>query len=283
MKKKDCAYTRKSLRKYLRGHLFKYEQVKIARHLNSCPVCRSEFLALKKVADTKQLLKDITPPENLAQRISAGVSGLAKLRLLLYRPLWMAAIIGIGTLLYINVIAPNQRDLEIENIEKSLPPAAPFVSAPVPTSGMTLALGVPDTEAPLKTVSKSAETQPLQPSTPQPAAAASLLVTVTPQDDNEAVQSINAIMRGHPQLGGLTFSDTVREVSARLTPQELLIFFNRIMPVARVSYSRKLFSSLPQTEPVPFVMKLKPAPREQKPAAAPAAALPVSAPTQSVQ
>jgi predicted anti-sigma-YlaC factor YlaD len=37
--KKDCAYTRKSLRKYLHGHLFKPEQIRVERHLRSCVMC----------------------------------------------------------------------------------------------------------------------------------------------------------------------------------------------------------------------------------------------------
>ena len=76
--KKDCTYTRKSLQKYLRGHLFKYEQIKIARHLNACPICRSEFQALKKVADTKRLLQDITPPEGVVQQLRAGAGALGQ-------------------------------------------------------------------------------------------------------------------------------------------------------------------------------------------------------------
>ncbi len=140
--KKDCAYTRKSLRKYLRGHLFKYEQVKIARHLNACPVCRSEFQALKKVADTKQLLRDITPPQGLA-RMKEGVTLLAKLRLLVYRPLWLLGIVGFGVLIYLNLIAPGRHDLEIENLEKSVPVTAPAgtepPAAPAPATAAAVA------------------------------------------------------------------------------------------------------------------------------------------------
>ena len=88
--KKDCAYTRKSLRKYLHGHLFKPEQIRVERHLRSCVMCYTEYQALKQAAETKQYLKDITPPEGIVQRVQAGVSGLAKLKKILYRPLWLA-------------------------------------------------------------------------------------------------------------------------------------------------------------------------------------------------
>jgi hypothetical protein len=44
---------------------------------------------------------------------------LAKLKKILYRPLWLAGIITVIVLAYIYVLAPPHRDLEIENIEKS--------------------------------------------------------------------------------------------------------------------------------------------------------------------
>lgn len=279
--KKDCAYIRKSLRKYLRGHLFKYEQVRIARHLNACPVCRSEFQALKKVADTKQLLKDITPPETLGQRVRVGVSGLSRLKLLLYRPLWVIAIIGAGALLYMNIIAPRHRDLEIENIEKSLPPAAPVASAP--TLSAVLA------SAPVPTAQQPRVTEPARPAAATPPADP-LLITITPAGEN-SVRRINEVMRGHGELRKMKFSDTVREISGSLTQKELLTFFARIEDAGRVSYSRKRFESFPSAEPVPFVIKMKPAPKpaeaavlqvqEHKPAQETAASMPASAPTVS--
>jgi predicted anti-sigma-YlaC factor YlaD len=37
--KKECIYTRKSLRKYLSGHVFALQKIRIERHLKSCAIC----------------------------------------------------------------------------------------------------------------------------------------------------------------------------------------------------------------------------------------------------
>ncbi len=285
--KKDCAYTRKSLRKYLRGHLFKYEQVRIARHLNACPVCRSEFQALKKVVDTKQLLKDITPPDSVVERLKAGASGLAKLKLLIYRPLWGVAIIGVCALIYVNV-ASRHRDVEIENIEKSL--AAAVASAPTVTHAAA-AGEVPPVTAQL--TNRAAESKPAaQPQTPAPAGEP-LLITIAPKNEKSSIQRINEVM-GNAQLGKKKFSDTVREISGDLPARELSTFLNRIERAGKVSYNRKRLESFSTAQSIPFVMVMKPAPKTQRPsltpqaeyksgeAAAAAAALPESAPTQTV-
>lgn len=283
--KKDCAYIRKSLRKYLRGHLFKYEQVRIARHLNACPVCRSEFQALRKVVDTKQLIRDITPPEDFGQRIKNGFFGLRKLKLLLYRPLWVMAIIGAGTLIYINIIAPSQRDIEIENIEKSLPPSATMASAPTMTPARGRALSAP--------VAQTAAEPAVSPSVLSAPAADLLVITITPENNKAAVQQINDVMQGQGQLGKTRFSRTVREVSGSLSAQELLAFFKQIEGSGKVSYSRKRFESFSTAQPIPFVMKMNWAPKmaEQpsspgpavSPPAETAAAEPASAPSQSTR
>ncbi len=273
--KKECAYTRKSLRDYLRGHLFKFQQVRIARHLNACPVCRSEFQAFRKVADTKQLLKDITPPEGLA-RMKSGFFVLAKLRLLLYRPLWLAGIIGVAVLVYINLIA-HKPDVEIENLEKSVPASAAVASAPTVTP--VASASVPHPVASQPTGSR-----------PGPAAPAvePLVITIAPRSQ-AAIRQINEVMRGHGQLRKMKFSDTIREISGDLTARELSTFFSRIEPAGKISYSRKRFESFPAAQPIPFVVKMKPAPLEEEGQApvrqnsADASAVPVSAPTASVQ
>lgn len=274
--KKECAYARKSLRNYLRGHLFKYEQIRIARHLNVCPVCRSEFQALKKVADTKQLLKDITPPEGLA-RMRAGVSVLAKLRLLLYRPLWLAGIIGIAALIYVNV-APRRHDVEIENLEKSVPASAMVASAPTVTAQPAASA---QHAGPVATQQTGSRPGPAVPAVDR------LVITITPRS-REAVRRINDVLRGHAQLRKLKFTDADPEISGDLTAKELSVFFSRIENAGKISYSRKRFESFAEAQPVPFLMKMKPAPAEEPAPAAhsPAAgapALPVSAPTASVQ
>ncbi len=292
--KKECAHTRKALRKYLHGHLFTPEQIRIERHLRACVVCYSEYQALKRVDETRRYLKDITPPEGVVQRVKAGVSGLVKLKKLLYRPLWVAAIIGVVALAYIYVIAPRHRDLEIENLEKSLPAAAaPSVSSSSQPTTTTIA-------AP--TAQPAPVQQPIAPQpAPRPALAAAvdpLSITITPDDEAAAIRRLNEVMRGHGSLRKLKFSDTVREISGSLTAKELLTFFNRIEPVGKVSYSRKRFESFPSTQPISFVLKLKsasprpkaaalpasPAPAaEQKPAESAAPLQPASAPTPSTQ
>lgn len=268
--KKDCTYTRKSLQKYLRGHLFKYEQIKIARHLNACPICRSEFQALKKVADTKRLLQDITPPQGVVQQLRAGAGVLGRLKLLMYRPLWLLLIAAAATLIYINVFAPH-RDIEIENIEKSLPPAGPVASSLTATSSV-----VPLQQA----AANQPEAKPLAAaSTPDP-----LLITITPADE-AAVGQINEVMHSHAQLKKLRFTDSVREVSGALMTDELLTFFGRIDQAGKVRYSRKRLESFPAAQPVAFTIKMKPVPKPEpaaSPAPSPGGGAEASAPTKSV-
>lgn len=282
--KRDCAYTRKLLRKYLKGHLFKYEQVRIGRHLNACAVCRSEFQALKKIADTRQLLKEITPPEGLGRRMKDGVSGLAKLKLLLYRPLWLAVMIAAGTALYFNVIVPLERDIEIENIEKSLPPPGTLASngTITPDAGSS-APGTARAKQARKTIPARPEAKPDK----KAAAPAPLVITILPEDDTTAVERINEVMQEHGRFGKKKFSKTSRKISGSLTAEELDSFFNTIRHSAKVSYSRKRFKSFPAALPIPVILRMKPAPKrasEPPPSPeeqAPDGSLPVSAPTLS--
>ena len=259
---KDCASVRKSLPKYLRGHLFKYEQIRIARHLNSCAVCRSEYQALKKVADTRRLLKDITPPEGFVLRLKAGAAGLARVRMLMYRPLWLLLIIGLATVVYLNIFAPH-RDIEIENIERSLPPPAPATSAPTGTPAMvsasTASAAVYEAAAPMEH-RKRAESD----LAPEP-----LVITIAPAGE-QAVRRINEALRSHGQLRKMKFTDSVREISGTMTARELLSFFNRIDEAGKVAYSRKRFESYPETASIPFVMKMKSAPKPVDPTTRPA-------------
>ena len=273
--KKECAHVRKSFRKYLRGHLFKLEKIRIERHLKSCSVCSSEFQALKRVAETRELIRDITPPEGVVQRVKEGVSGLSKLRVLLYRPLWIAVIIGVAALVYVNMVAPKRRDVEIENIEKNLPPAAP-AAAPL-ASALTV------TQAPAAAPAPAPAREPLA-------------ISITPENEQAAIRRINEALRGHRAFKKMKFSDTVRELSGSLTQEELLALFDSIGTAGKVSYSRKRLDSFPGAEPIPVVMKLKPAPPSAvhqatpppastppapRPAETPTAASPSSAPTQT--
>lgn len=284
--KKECAATRKSLRKYLHGHLFKLQKIRVERHLKTCVVCSSEYQALKQKSETRQILKDITPPEGLVQHLQEGASALAKLKKLLYRPLWLAAIVGIVVLVSIN-LASRRRDLEIENLEKSLPPS------PAPMASIASAPTVTHAAMP-------AQPAPVHPAVTPPSvhrpvseapAVAPLVITVTPENEQAAVQRINEAMREHGSLLKLQFSDTVREISGSLTGKEMLTFLSRIESAGKVTYSRKKSEFIQSTHPIPFIVKLKPASKIAAPPATQAApkvykpaetsAQPVSSPTQT--
>jgi hypothetical protein len=284
--KKECAFVRRSLRKYLHGHLFMPQKIRIERHLASCVVCSSEYQSLRQERETRRLLKDVTPPQGLIQHVKEGVSALATLKKLLYRPLWMVAIVGIVVLAAVAVnVASRRRDQEIENLEKSLPPASsPVAPASAP----------PAARATLPAQPAAVPPPAAQTAAPQPAATAPvppLVIIVRPAND-DAVRRINEVMRGYGSLRNLAFSGSVREISGSLPGKELPSFFSQIESTGKVAYSRKKSELIPGGQPVPFIMKLKPAPAAaaQQPAApaapkaAPAAettAQPASAPTQT--
>jgi hypothetical protein len=273
------------LPKYLQGHLFKFQVRRVERHLKACPVCNSELYSLQYAADTKLLLKDITPSEGMAARMEAALLFLGRLRILLYRPFWLLLMALIGGYLYFFVLVPSRHDPELESIERSLPAAV--VSAPT-TSQAALspapAAAPTPSPVPASAVNKHAPVPSVEP----------LAITITP-DDQSSMRRINEVLKGHARLRKLRFTDAVREVSGSLTPGELQILFSRIEQSARVSYSKKRFSALSTTELIPFAMKLKDAPPAkakqppavtmENPAPAPSAAPPqaVSSPTPSAQ
>jgi len=283
--KKDCAYTRKSLRKYLHGHLFKPEQFRVERHLRSCVMCHTEYQALKQAAETKEYLKDITPPEGIVQRVQAGVSRLSKLKKILYRPLWLAGIITAIVIAFIYVLAPPHRDIEIENLERS----GSLGSAPSSTVPASPAQSVHPAPA---TASATPGRPPASHSDEATRVLKPLSVTITVDDEKAAIQRINEVMRRHGELRKMKFSDTVREISGNMASRDLLTFFSLIESEGKITYSRKRLNAFPSAQPVPFVMNLKvapqaaekPSPPEQPavtPAEAAASSQPATAPTQS--
>jgi hypothetical protein len=274
--KKECAYTRKALPNYLRGHLFKLEQLRVERHLRSCVVCYSQYESLKHADETRKFLKDITPPEGVVQIVKDGVSGLGKLKTILYRPLWILGILVVLGAVYYFVTKPRQLDLEIDRIVQTAPShtvqPSPVVS-PQPAAR-------PAAPVPAITESVAPVIEPL-------------IVTITTSDDKTTIRRINEIMRGHGQLRKFKLTDTVREISGNLTVKELRTFFNRIESTGKVSYNRKRFEALPNVQPIPFVMKLIVVPRPpeekttqeqglRKPADVERSQATVSAPTPSV-
>ncbi len=208
----------------------------------------------------------------MAARLEATFLFFGKLRMLLYRPLWILLLALIAGYLYFFVIVPFRQDPELESIERSLPAAlvsdpAPSLPAPSPVPAAAPAPPPPPAEkapAPVPSV------KPLE-------------ITITP-DDQSSMRRINDIMKGHAGLRKLRFTDAVREVSGSLTSGELQTLFGRIEQAGRVSYSRKRFSALSTTEPIPFVMKLKDAPPAPAPAVETSAPQPeASSPTPSIQ
>jgi hypothetical protein len=256
---KECERTRKVLPDYLRGHVFRITRNRIDRHLQACVVCRSEFEALKSTEKTRRLLKEIDLPGGVAHRVKEGVSALAKLKKIMYRPLWLAGIVLLTAGIAYYAMQPRQLDLEIESIVKT----APATTNSVPAAG-------PNRETPVVPRPAVSAQKPVpQPLAPRAVAPAPLAVSIMPVDETAALQQVNEVLSGHGELRKMKFSDTERKLSGRLTAQELLTFFERVREVAKVRYDRKRFKSFPADQPIPFVLTLKAAPRTvEKPTSA---------------
>jgi len=248
--KKECAHTRKALAKYLQGHLFKLEQMRIERHLRSCVVCYSQYQTLKRADETRKYLKDITPPEGVVQIMKESISGLGKLKKVLYRPLWIVvAVLVVASVIYF-LNKPRQIDIEIDNIIKTAPSRtvhSGYDTPRVPSHAST---------ATSQGGARSLVTERTPESSAEP-----ILITLTTDDDRMAMRRINEVMRSHGQLRKYKFTDTVREISDSLTSKELFTFFSRIESVVKISYNRKKLESLPSAQPIPFVMRLVYTPR----------------------
>jgi hypothetical protein len=256
--KNECKRTRKALPDYLCGHVFLTTRIRIDRHLQDCVVCRSEFDALRRTEETRQLLKYIDSPGGVAHRVKEGVFALSKLKKILYRPLWLAGIVLVAAGISYYAMLPRQLDLEIDNIVKT----APAATSPVPTAESK-------TEAPReKKPAVSAQRPAAQPLSPR--AVAPLAVSIMPINETSAIQHLNEVMSGHRELRKMKFSGTERKLTGKLTAQELLTFFDRVGEVAKVRYDRKRFKSFPNAQPIPFVLTLKAAPKTtDKPIPAP--------------
>jgi hypothetical protein len=246
---KECERTRKALPDYLRGHVFRITRNRIDRHLQACVVCRSEFEALRSMEETRQFLKYIDSPDGVAHRVKEGVSALAKLKKILYRPLWLAGIALLAAGISYYAMLPRQLDLEIENIVKT----APATTTPVPEAEPNR-----EAQAVRKPVA-SAQKPVVQPFSTR--AVTPLAVSIMPINETAALQQINEVMSGNGELRKMRFSDTERQLSGKLTAQELLTLFDRMREVAKVHYDRKRFKSFPAGQQIPFVLTLKAAPK----------------------
>jgi len=246
--KKECEATRRLLPRYLRGHLFKPQQKRIKRHLAQCVVCRSEFDSLRRINETRRILKDITPPEGVAARVKAGISGLAGIRKLMFRPLWLILIAAVIAASYLYVIDPLLHDPDIEKLDAGIPPTPAVTAESAPHT--------------LPTPTAAVSPAPQQKRGPAPAAVAQktdpLVVTITMEKQNEksGIKLINDAMKEHALLKTMRFSESVREISGSLTSDELLIFFNRIQSAGKINYRRSRLASVGNGELLPFVMRI---------------------------
>jgi hypothetical protein len=261
---KECERTRNALPDYLLGHVFRTTRSRIDRHLRTCVVCRSEFEALKRMEETRQILKYVDSPDGVAHRVKEGVFALAKLKKVLYRPLWLAVIVLVGIGLYYYAMLPRQLDLEIESIVKTVPATT--------TSTTSVPAAEPIQEASVVT-KQVASVQGPAPRPVSTQAMAPLAVSILLVDETASIQRVNEVMNGHEELRRMKFSDSKRQLSGALTAQELLTFFDRMGEVAKVRYDRQHFKSFPAGQQIPFVLTLKAAPRsveKPKPASHPA-------------
>lgn len=253
--KSECAYTRKRLERYLHGHLFKLQDVRITRHLASCPVCSSEFDAVRRVAETQRILRAVEFPhgEPFLARVGAALLGAA--RRVVYRPLVLTALVLSVVAVHRYVISPILHDPDLERLGASVQQTDP--SAP---------------PAPPPAVAPAAVPQPAASPAPGLPAADPLVVTITLESEQEraSIRKINDAMKEHALLRTMRFSETVREISGSLTAHELSTFFNRVGDAGKISFKRSRLAAAGAGELLPFVVRLRVSP--------PAAAQPVDKP-----
>lgn len=265
--KKECAYTQGMLFRYLKGHLFRPQQTRVERHLASCPVCRSRSDALRQTDETLAFLRYLGPSEGIAGRVKAGFAGITRL---FFRPLWLALVIAGALAVQHYVVTTLLHDPDLEKLDAGVPPQgaakieSAAISAPTPTPA------VPAAPEPKRQEEATAAAQKADP----------LVITITLEKENEkaGMARINEAMKEHALLMNLRFSEKVREVNGRLTPDELYTFFGRIRETGKITYKRSRLTSAASGESLSFVLKLQtsaasPAPPrqpEERPAARPA-------------
>lgn len=242
--KKECSYTRAHLQRYLQGHLFKPQQMRIERHLASCVVCRSEFDSLRRIGETRRIIRDITPPESVAERVRESISGLSAVKKLLFRPLWVVAIIGAAVVAYVYVITPLLHDPDLEKLDAGAPSPPVVTAERAPQTAPTVS-PVPEPKRAAHTTAES-KVDPLV-----------VTITVDKASEKASVQMINEAMKEHALLTAMRFSDSVREISGSLTPDELYTFFSRIQGAGKITYKRSRLASAGREGLLPFVMRLQ--------------------------
>lgn len=251
----ECAYTRKLLPRFLTGHLFALQRKRIERHLAACRICSSEHDALRRIHETRAILRDIDGSAGAGAAMRRWTGTVTRL---LYRPVWLAFILASIFALSVYVVRPMLHDPDLERLDASAPlpaAAAPPVAVPVPVA-------VPTPTA-----------APAVPAAAAPAvpAAESLVVTITVDRENEraGIRQINEAMKEHPLLRTMRFSDTVREISGSLTAHELYTFFNRISTSGKIAYRQSRLAKAETGELIPFVLRLRTAAAPPAPAGSP--------------
>ncbi len=261
--KRECTYTRKHLSRYLAGHLFVWQRRRVGRHLALCRVCSSEFDAIRRIDETRRILRDIAPAEGFGRTLKAGSASLEALRRLLYRPFWLGLVVAAAVAAYAYVINPLLHDPDLERLDAPAPPAAPAERAPQSAPSVT-----PVVE-PKKAAAPSPAVSPLE-----------ITITVEKEKERASVRQINEAMKEHPQLRSMRFSDSTREISGSLTSSDLYTFFSRIEGTGKVTYKRSRLAKAGEGDLVPFVMRLRTVTAPITPAGAQPAEQPVDKPVE---
>jgi len=258
--KSECTYTQKQLPRYLTGHLFKLQQMRVERHLAECPVCSSQFDALRRIGETRHFLRDLESGGGVGTTVRSLGSAVMKL---VYRPLWVVLIVISVTMLYRNVVTPILHDPDLEKLDAGTVPTAP-ASAPA----LTTASSPTSATAPVVQAASPAETRKETPAAAPdsraeskkeaPPASDPLVVTITVDKDREreSIKRINEAMKEHALLRTMRFNAKVREVAGNLTADELTTFFNRIEDAAKITYKRSRLKAA-GGKLVPVVLKLE--------------------------
>lgn len=254
--KSECAYSRPRMQRYLHGHLFVLQQRRIARHLASCPVCASEYDAVRRIDETQRLLRAVEAPEGMAALGYRGAALLAFGRRLLYRPLWLGLLLTLLAAFYVFGIVPFLHDPDLDRLDASIRSSAKGEDAVPQSAPAPKALPEPPRPGREAATPVSATTDPLI-----------VTITVPRELEQERIRQINDAMKEHAMLRTMQFDDKDREISGSLTAKELRTFFNRIAAAGRVSYRRKRLASVAESELLPFVVRLRtaaPAPQPSK-------------------
>lgn len=238
--KEECAYTRAKLPRYLTGHLFKLQASRVERHLAACPVCSSEYDALRRIRETEHFLRDLEAEGGIAATTRAVASAILKL---FYRPLWVILILISVIALQRYVLTPLLHDPDLEKLEAGSSSVTTAPAATIHAAPTTTTAAVPAVQAGRK--EPSSATDPLV-----------VTIIVNKEQEKESIRRINEAMKEHALLRTMRFSDKVREVAGNLTADELYTFFGRIRDAAKVAYKASRMKSA-GAELVPVVLQLQ--------------------------